>query len=128
MCLMLLPIGINIFCIPNNFLLFSGGGGAGAGEGGGGGSTGGGGGGGGGGGSDSDDTSENSTAGGCTPLTSTETVLSSRSPRPSKYNFYVELGKNTYNGSVCLYNGLFLGSILVYVRLIFIIIILCIMT
>jgi hypothetical protein len=22
-------------------------------------------------------------------------VLSSRSPRPSKYNFYVELGKNT---------------------------------
>ena len=49
--------------------------------------------GGGGAGSDSDDTSENSTAGGCTPLTSSESVLSSRSPRPSKYNFYVELGK-----------------------------------
>ncbi|XP_021941248.1 AT-rich interactive domain-containing protein 4B isoform X2 [Zootermopsis nevadensis] len=59
--------------------------------GGGGGGGSGGGGGGGGGGSDSDDTSENSTAGGCTPLTSSETVLSSRSPRPSKYNFYVEL-------------------------------------
>ncbi|XP_071454152.1 microtubule-associated protein futsch-like [Hetaerina americana] len=43
------------------------------------------------GGSDSDDTSENSTSGGCTPLTSTENVVSSRSPRPSKYNFYVEL-------------------------------------
>lgn len=55
------------------------------------GGEGGGGGTGGGGGSDSDDTSENSTAGGCTPLTNTETVLSSRSPRPSKYNFYVEL-------------------------------------
>lgn len=105
MCLTLLAIGINIFCIPNTFLLFSGGGGAG--EGGGGGSTGGG---VGGGGSDSDDTSENSTAGGCTPLTSTETVLSSRSPRPSKYNFYVELGKNTYIRNACLCNGLFLES------------------
>jgi len=126
MCLTLLVIGINIFCIPNNYLLFSGGGegGGGTGEGGGGGSTGGG---GGGGGSDSDDTSENSTAGGCTPLTSTETVLSSRSPRPSKYNFYVELGKNTYIRNACLYNVLFLESIFVYAVLIFIIISLCIM-
>ena len=105
-------------------MLFSGGG---AGEGGGGGSTGGGG-VGGGGGSDSDDTSENSTAGGCTPLTSTETVLSSRSPRPSKYNFYVELGKNTYIRNTCLCNVLFLESILEYAILILIIIIFCIMT
>ncbi|XP_066993886.2 microtubule-associated protein futsch isoform X2 [Anabrus simplex] len=44
----------------------------------------------GGGGSDSDDTSENS-ATGCMPIASTENTLSSRSPRPSKYNFYVEL-------------------------------------
>ncbi|XP_046402121.1 uncharacterized protein LOC124168059 isoform X2 [Ischnura elegans] len=42
-------------------------------------------------GSDSDDTSENSTSGGCTPLTNAENAVSSRSPRPSKYNFYVEL-------------------------------------
>lgn len=71
-----------------NYLILLSGGGGGTGSGG---ASGGG--GGGGGGSDSDDTSENSTAGGCTPLTSSETVLSSRSPRPSKYNFYVELGK-----------------------------------
>ena len=74
-------------------MLFSGGGG------GGGGGTGGG-------GSDSDDTSETSTAGGCTPLTNTETVLSSRSPRPSKYNFYVELGKYSYNRNAHLCNSL----------------------
>jgi hypothetical protein len=37
-------------------------------------------------------------------------VLSSRSPRPSKYNFYVELGKNTYIKNACLCNGLFLES------------------
>jgi hypothetical protein len=79
-------IGISILHISNYLIPFSGGGGASGGGAGGGG-------GGGGGGSDSDDTSENSTAGGCTPLTSSETVLSSRSPRPSKYNFYVELGK-----------------------------------
>jgi hypothetical protein len=84
----LLITEISFFFISDNFIPFSGGGGGGTGG------TGGGG-GGGGGGSDSDDTSENSTAGGCTPLTSTETVLSSRSPRPSKYNFYVELGKDS---------------------------------
>lgn len=76
-------IKISVLLIP-----FSGGGGSGVG-----GASGGG--GGNGGGSDSDDTSENSTAGGCTPLATSEPVLSSRSPRPSKYNFYVELGKNT---------------------------------
>lgn len=41
-------------------------------------------------GSDSDDTSENSALD-CTPLASSESTLSSKSPRPSKYNFYVEL-------------------------------------
>jgi hypothetical protein len=102
--------------ISDNSIPFSGGG-----EGSGGGT-------GGGGGSDSDDTSENSTAGGCTPLTNTETVLSSRSPRPSKYNFYVELGKNAYNSHPCLYNSLLLESILVQVTLILIIIILYILT
>jgi hypothetical protein len=85
---MLLSTKISFLFTSYNFIQFSGGGG-------GGGTGGTGGGGGGGGGSDSDDTSENSTAGGCTPLTNTETVLSSRSPRPSKYNFYVELGKDT---------------------------------
>jgi hypothetical protein len=89
MNLILLITKVSFLFISDNFITFSGGGGGGTGG------NGGGGGGGGGGGSDSDDTSENSTAGGCTPLTSTETVLSSRSPRPSKYNFYVELGKDT---------------------------------
>lgn len=44
--------------------------------------------------SEDDDTSENSAAG-CAPLTSSENILllASRSPRPSRYNFYVELGK-----------------------------------
>lgn len=89
-------------------------------SGGGGGGGSGGGGGGGGGGSDSDDTSENSTAGGCTPLTSSETVLSSRSPRPSKYNFYVELGKNICNR----YNMLIFKNRLLEVFLIFILLVL----
>jgi hypothetical protein len=87
MCPVLLITEISFLFISYNFISFSGGVGSGG--------TGGGGGDGGGGVSDSDDTSENSTAGGCIPLTNTETVLSSRSPRPSKYNFYVELGKDT---------------------------------
>lgn len=107
-----LPIEISTLYISDYLIPFSGGGGGGSsgggGSGGGGGGGGGGGtgsgGGGGGAGSDSDDTSENSTAGGCTPLTTSETVLSSRSPRPSKYNFYVELGKIISLGSKYLYN------------------------
>ncbi|KAG8234090.1 hypothetical protein J437_LFUL014619 [Ladona fulva] len=44
------------------------------------------------GGSDSDDTSENSTSGGCASSSANaDNMVSSRSPRPSKYNFYVEL-------------------------------------
>nr|CAD7430206.1 unnamed protein product [Timema monikensis] len=41
-------------------------------------------------GGDSDDSSENSVD--CTPTNSDSVMASSRSPRPSKYNFYVELG------------------------------------